>query len=124
LRPYLGEEDALESRMTSIQEREDDEDITPSDAHNTPLDIQGPITRARTRQLNLEVSSFLSISFYDFENRLLPNDYIMIRNEGEDQEMLGEELGVGQVQQRTSKTLGGPIQLNFESTSESRSTLP
>jgi hypothetical protein len=70
------------------------------------------------------VSSFISTSFYDFENRLLPNDYIMIRNEGEDQEMLGEELGVGQVQQRTSKTLGGPIQLNFESTSESRSTLP
>jgi hypothetical protein len=48
-RPYLGEEDALESRTTSIQEGEDDEDITPSDTHNTPLDIQGPITRARAR---------------------------------------------------------------------------
>jgi hypothetical protein len=56
LRPYLGEEDALESRTTSIQEGEDDEDITPSDAHNTPLNIQGPITRARARQLNLHVS--------------------------------------------------------------------
>jgi hypothetical protein len=70
--------------MTSIQEREDDEDITPSDAHNTPLDIQGPITRARARLLNLQVSSFLSTSFYDLENRLLPNDYILIRNQGED----------------------------------------
>jgi hypothetical protein len=28
LRPYLGEEDALELRTTSIQEGEDDEDIT------------------------------------------------------------------------------------------------
>jgi hypothetical protein len=81
LRPYLGEEDALESRMTSIQVEEDEEDITHLDAHNTPLDIQGPITRAHARQLNLFVSSFLSTSFYDFENRLLTNDYIIIRNE-------------------------------------------
>jgi hypothetical protein len=34
--------------------------------------------------------------------------------------MHGEELGVGQGKQGTSKTLGGPIELNFESTSESR----
>jgi hypothetical protein len=67
LQPYLGEEETLESRMTPIQEGEDDEDITYLDAHNTPpLDIQGPITRARARQLNLEVSSFLSTSTYDF----------------------------------------------------------
>jgi hypothetical protein len=72
--------------MTPIQEGEDDEDITPSHTHthNDPLlDIQGPITRARVRQLNLEVSSFLSNSLYDLENRLLPNDYIVLRNEGE-----------------------------------------
>lgn len=50
LRPYLGEEDTLESRTTPIQEGQDDEDITPSDAYNTPpLDIQSPITRARAR---------------------------------------------------------------------------
>jgi hypothetical protein len=30
-----------------------DEDITSSDAHNTLLNIQGPITRAHVRQLNL-----------------------------------------------------------------------
>jgi hypothetical protein len=48
LKPYLGEEDTLESRMTPIQEGEDDEDITHLDAHNiSPLDIQDPITRAR-----------------------------------------------------------------------------
>jgi hypothetical protein len=57
LRPYLGEEDALESRTTSIQEGEDYEDITSMDMHEaSPLDIQpiqGPITRAHARQLNL-----------------------------------------------------------------------
>jgi hypothetical protein len=62
LRLYSGEEDALESRTTSIQEGEDEEDITPSDAHNPPLDTQDPITRARAQQLNLEVSLFLSTS--------------------------------------------------------------
>jgi len=54
LKPYLGEEDDLELRMTLIQEGEDDEDITPLDAQDDPrLDIQGLITRARARQLNL-----------------------------------------------------------------------
>jgi hypothetical protein len=38
----------------------------------------------------------------------------MIRNEGEDQGMRGEELGFGQGQQETSKTLGGPIQLRLD----------
>ena len=48
LRPFLGEEDEVESRTTPIQEGEDDEDISSSDANNVPLlDVQGPITRAR-----------------------------------------------------------------------------
>jgi hypothetical protein len=102
-----------------------DEDITHLDAHNTSsLDIQGPITRARARQLNLEVSSFLRTSTYDFENRLLPSDYIVLRNQGEDQEMHGEGLGGVEVQQRSASQVGDPIQLDFESTSESRSSLP
>jgi hypothetical protein len=123
LKPYLGEEDTLESRMTPIQDGEDDEDITHLDAHNTsPLDIQGPITRARARQLNLEVSSFLSTSTYNFENRLLPNDYIVIRNQGEDQEMHGEGLGGLEVHQGSASQVGDPIDL--ESTSEFRSSLP
>jgi hypothetical protein len=125
LKPYLGEEDTLESTMTLIQEGEDDENITHLDAHNTsPLDIQGPITRAHARQLNLKVSSFLSTSTYDFENRLLPNDYIMIRNQGEDQEMHGEGFGDVEVQQRSASQVGDPIQVDFDSTTESRSSLP
>ena len=123
LRPYLGEEDEFESRTTPIQEGEDDEDITPSDTYKTPLEIQGPITRARARQLNLEVSSFLSTSLYVPENRLLPNDYIMIRNHGEHQEILGEGLGGGEDQQGRPSQGGGPNKVDFESVSESRSSL-
>ena len=70
-----------------------DQYITPLYTHIDPLlDIQGPITRARARQLNLEVSSFLSTPLYDFENMMLPNDYILIRNHREE-EMLREGLG-------------------------------
>ena len=44
-----------------------DEDITPSDVPADPPTImQGPMTRARMHQLNLEVSSFLSDPFSYF----------------------------------------------------------
>ena len=103
LKPYLGEEDVLESRMTPIQEGEDDEDITPMDIQEVPpLDIQtiqGPITRARARQLNLEVSSLLSVSINNCENGLLPNFYNVIRNQGEGQGTHGEEHGGVEEQQ-------------------------
>ena len=42
--------------------------------------MQGPMTWARMRQLNLEVSSLLSDPFHTFDNRLLPNDVILLRN--------------------------------------------
>jgi hypothetical protein len=51
LKPYLGEEDELELRTTPIQEGEDDENISP--LHT----MQGPITRARAQQLDLQVRS-------------------------------------------------------------------
>jgi hypothetical protein len=79
LKPYLGDEDELDSRMTPFQEGEDDEDITPLDAPADPPTImQGPMTRARMRQLNLEVSSFLSDHFHTFENKLISNDVILL----------------------------------------------
>jgi hypothetical protein len=67
-----------------------DEDITLLDAPAVPPSIMqgGLMTRGRRRQLNLVVSSFLSDPFYTFENRLLPNDVILIRNIGEDHEEL------------------------------------
>jgi hypothetical protein len=84
LKPYLGEEDDLESRATPLQEGEDDEDITPMDTNNTPQ-VDYPITRAHARQLNLQVISFLSNYSCAFESSMLPNDLIVLRNEGEDQ---------------------------------------
>nr|AAX96591.1 retrotransposon protein, putative, Ty3-gypsy sub-class [Oryza sativa Japonica Group]ABA93201.1 retrotransposon protein, putative, Ty3-gypsy subclass [Oryza sativa Japonica Group] len=55
LKPYLGEEDELESRTTQMQEGEDDEDITTIDTSTSPhIQHDGPITRARARQLNYQ----------------------------------------------------------------------
>nr|ABB47073.1 retrotransposon, putative, centromere-specific [Oryza sativa Japonica Group] len=124
LKPYLGEKDELESRTTSIQEGEDDADITNSDTHNNPPTvIQGPITRARARQLNLEVSSFLCSSLYEFENRLLPNYYIVNRNNGGVKETLGEGLRAMEDHLGRPSQGGGPNQVDVGCNSESRSSL-
>ena len=78
------------------------------------------MTRARARRLNLEVSSFLrSSSYVTFENGLLPNDYIVIRNHGEDQEMMGE--GLGDVEDQQGR--GSPTKIDFESVSGLRTSL-
>jgi hypothetical protein len=44
LRPYLGEEDEMSSRMTSMQDGEDDEDINTSATFIPSIEIVGPIT--------------------------------------------------------------------------------
>ena len=125
LKPYLGEEDELESRTTLIQEGEDDENITSSEAPADPPTImQGPMTQARMRQLNLEVSSFLNNPFHIFENRLLRNDVILLRNIGEGHEGLRGRGGGIDDQQGHSTETGGPIQYDFESTSAPRTSLP
>jgi hypothetical protein len=55
------------------------------DTNNTPqVDIQGPITRTRARQLNLYVISFLCNYSCAFESSMLSNDLIVLRNQGED----------------------------------------
>jgi hypothetical protein len=101
-----------------------DEGITPLDTNNNPpLNVQGPITRSRARQLNLEVSSFLNSSSYDDENRLLPNDYIVIRNHGEGQGILGEGLGGVEDQQGHTSQEGGLNQLTSGLFFGSRSSL-
>jgi hypothetical protein len=84
------------------------------DAQNiSPLDIQGPITRARARQLNLEVSSFLSTSTYDFQNRLLPNDYIVIRAKERTRRCMEKGLEAW----RYSKGVQAKLETQFKSTS-------
>lgn len=95
------------------------------DAYNTPptLNLQGPISRARAQQLYLEVSSFLrSYLYVNFENGLVPNDYIVIRTHGEDREMMGDGHGGVEDQQGRASKGGGPTQTDSESIPESRSS--
>jgi hypothetical protein len=103
----------------------DDEDITPSDAPVVPSSVMqgGPMTRARRRQLNLEVSSILSDPFYTFKNRLLPNDVILIRNIGEGHEELRGSGGGDDDQPGHPIEVGGPAQHDFESASVFRTSL-
>lgn len=89
----------------STSRGEDHEDVTPLDAPtDPPTTIQGLMTRVRVRQLKLKVSLFLSDSFRDYENRLLPNDVIILRNIKEDHEVLGERHRGGGRPTRTSKS--------------------
>jgi hypothetical protein len=82
LKPYLGEEDELESRMTQMQEGEDDVDINTSDT-STPThnQISGPITLARARQLNNQVSLFL-VSYSSYLDNGNMCSVLLLRNDG------------------------------------------
>jgi hypothetical protein len=100
-----------------------DEDITPMDTNNTPqVDIQGPITRARARQLNLQVISFLRNYSCAFESSMLPNDLIILRNEGEDQQGCGKGLGGVEDQRGRPDQDGSPNRFDFVSVSDSRNS--
>ena len=78
----------------------------------------------RQQQLNLEVISLLSDHFHTFENRLLPNDVILLRNIGEGQEGLRGRGGGDDDQQGRPTQAGGLVQHEFESASASRTSLP
>ena len=89
LKPYLGEEDEIESRTTQMQEGEDDEDINSSDTATptTPTqhisaEVAGPITRARARQLNQQVSALLSCS-HSYLNNGDTCTLVLLRNQDE-----------------------------------------
>jgi hypothetical protein len=84
LKLYLGEEDELESRMTQMQEGEDDVDINTSDT-STPThnQISGPITWARVRQLNNQVSSFL-VSYSSYLDNGNMCFVFLLRNDGQE----------------------------------------
>jgi hypothetical protein len=89
-----------------------DEDI--SSLHT----MQGPITRARARQLDLQVHSNLVNCFSELT--LGSMNVLLIRNNGEDQQ------GLGEGQEVKEEELGRPhqgrvhVQLDFDSTSDSR----
>ena len=89
-----------------------------------PTVMQGPMTWAQMCQLNLEVSSFLSDTFHTFENRLLPNDVILLRNIGEGHEGLRGSGGGDDDQQGRPTQARGLVQQEFESASASRTSLP
>jgi hypothetical protein len=63
-----------------------DEDI-PSIDTTTPTAQQGPMTRARARQLNYQVKSFLVVDTNSSQNWMLLNhgdDCLILRNVGQD----------------------------------------
>jgi hypothetical protein len=68
------------------------------------------------------VSLFLYAFIDDSENRLLPNNVMMIRNYGEDMESLKERRGGAKEQQRRPSQVGVPIQVELESNSDSRNS--
>jgi hypothetical protein len=63
-----------------LEEGEDDENMTASDT---------------TIRANQHVSSVLCTLFYDFENGMLPNNFLVLRNNGEDHGGLENKLGGG-----------------------------
>jgi hypothetical protein len=105
---------------------EADEDINTSATIIPFIEIHGPITRSRAQQLNHLVNSFLCSFAYNIESRLLPNDLIVLRNQGEDHGGQTEhQEGAGEPR-RCAREGGEPIQLGiteFESNSEFRTTL-
>jgi hypothetical protein len=68
-------------------------------------------------------SLFLYAFIDDSENRLLPNNVMMIRNYGGDKEGLKETRGGAKEQQRRTSQVGVPIQVELKSNSESRNSL-
>jgi hypothetical protein len=83
--------------------------------------VRGPITRSRAQQLRRQVNLLLCSSTDDLENRWLPNDLIVIRNQGVNH---GGHLGHQEVAGLLGKHAqqgGGPSQFrvqesDFEST--------
>ena len=69
-----------------------------------------------------KVSSFQINLSSGFENKLLPNNLIIVRNRGDNDKDIGEEFGGVVDQQGQPSRVGGPIQVEFESDSECKSS--
>ncbi len=76
-----------------MQEGEDDEEINTINTSKSPqVQLDGPITRARARQLNYQVNFFLS----SCSSSLYPEDacnLVLLRNDGEDPKLRGFAWG-------------------------------
>ena len=73
--------------------------------------------------IDYKVSSFQINLSSGFENKLLPNDLIIVRNHGDDEEDVGEEFRGVVDQQGQLIQVGGPIQVKPESASESKNSM-
>src|SRR3954465_6830808 len=95
LKPYLGEDDELPSRTTSIQEGEDDEDISANVTPTSPPSTHiGPVTRACARQLNYQVLSFLANPANVHEHMMLPKIDTFVLLMSDEGARAGKENGV------------------------------
>jgi hypothetical protein len=106
-----------------------DEDITTSDTTTPSIEVHGPIMKSRAQRLNRQINSVLCSSANDLDDRLLPNNLIVTRNQGVDHEgHVGHQEGAEEPREHARQG-GEPIQFrvtksDFESNSESRTTLP
>jgi hypothetical protein len=80
--------------------------------------MQGPITRARARQLDLQVRA--NLVNYFLELTLCSIHVLLIRNSGEDQQRIGEGQGVKEEELGRPHQGGVHVQLDFDSTSDFR----
>jgi len=88
-KPYLREEDELDSRTTQMQEWEDDEDIsTINTSTPTQVQIRGPIACACACHHNYLVSSFLNSCPSHLDNGDMCT-LVLVRNGGDDQKDRG-----------------------------------
>ena len=113
LKPYLGDDDEMPSRTTSIQEGGgDDEDIssivTPAATPTSVIPL-GPITRARARQINDQVLSLLRTYDLTNENIILHSclDLLVLRNKGKIKDE--DNMGSDQMEQRSCMHVTRPI---------------
>jgi hypothetical protein len=83
--------------------------------------MQGPITRARARQLDLQVRSNLVNCFSELT--LGSMHVLLIRINGENQQGLAEDQGVKEKELGRPHQGGVHVQLNFDSTSDFRTLL-
>jgi hypothetical protein len=90
--------------------------------HVDTLSESVTITDFIQRCIPSTVSLFLYAFFDDSENRLLPNNVVMIRNYGGDKEGLKERCGGAKEQQRRPRQVGVSIQVELKSNSDSRNT--
>jgi hypothetical protein len=112
-------------KLKGIDRRAPDEDINTLATIIPSIEILGPITRSQAQQLNHQVNSFLCSSACNIESRLLPNDLIVLRNQGEDHGGQTEHQDGAGEPSRCAREGGEPIQFGiaeFESNSESKTT--